>query len=212
MITQYPGVSVKNQERKHIEIGAMITLLAAIVSFYSIPDFSGSTVTEKVYIPPPVEMLSIPATSQPPEILAPLQPTLPVASENEEIDDPVNEIIVGLLPGLYLEPPPALEIPIIPFWAAEIKPEPIGGWGAINKYVIYPPIAIEARQEGRVTVTALIGIDGVVKEVEIKAGLPGTGLNEAAMAAVLQTPFSPAYQRDKPVPVYVDIPINFKLK
>jgi len=212
MIAQYPWVSVKNQERKHIEIGAIVTLLAAIVSFYSIPNFGNKITVEKPYVPPPVEVLSIPATSQPPEVLTPLRPTLPVESENEDIDIEMEGIILGDTPFEYFDEPPPLYIPEIPFWQAEVKPEPIGGTQAIMRNVVYPPIAIEARQEGRVTVEALIGIDGIVKEVSIYSGLPGTGLDEAAMAAVLKTPFSPAYQRDKPVQVRMFIPIIFRLK
>jgi protein TonB len=43
-------------------------------------------------------------------------------------------------------------------------------------------------------------------------GIPNTGLNEAAMAAIKKTRFKPAQQRDRPVGVYISIPVNFKLK
>jgi protein TonB len=195
MITQYPWISVKNQERKHIEIGAMVTLLAAIISFYSVPDFAARVIIEKPYVPPPVEVLSIPATIQPPEVLTPQRPTLPVESENDDI-----------------VPPPPQRDPTVPFYAIEVKPAPIGGLQAIINNAIYPPIAIEARQEGKVVVDALIGIDGIVKEVRVLKGMPGTGLDDAAMAAVLKTPFSPAYQRDKPVQVRMAIPVDFRLR
>jgi len=212
MLTQYPWVSVKNQERKHIEIGAMVTLLAAIISFYSIPDFGNGVIIEKPYLPHEVEIINIPATVQPPEIAEPLRPTLPIESENEDIDVDVETIIFGDTEFAYLEAAPPIYIPTIPFWKAEVKPEPIGGNQAIMRNVVYPRIAIEARQEGRVTVEALIGIDGIVKEVTVLKGMPGTGLDEAAMAAVFKTPFSPAYQRDKPVQVKMSIPIIFRLK
>ncbi|MBC8191148.1 MAG: energy transducer TonB [Candidatus Marinimicrobia bacterium] len=212
MLTQYPWVSVKNQERKHIEIGAMLTLLVAIITFYGVPDFNDAVIVEKPYVPPPVEVLSIPATIQPPEVLTPQRPAVPIPSENEEIDIAMDEINFDMDLYEYLLTPPPIEDPTVPFWKVEVKPIPVGGWGAISKYVIYPPIAIEARQEGKVTLEALIGKDGIVKEVKIIKGLPGTGLDEAAMAAVLQTPFEPAYQRDKPVLVWVNIPIDFKLR
>jgi protein TonB len=212
MMTQYPWVSVKNQERKHIEIGAMVTLLAAIVSFYSIPDFSRGVITEKPYTPPPVEVLHIPATIQPPQAIAPLRPTMPVESEIEDLDDPIDDIIIGTIPPIILTPPPPPEIPAIEFWAVEVKPFPIGGWGVINTNVIYPPIAIEARQEGRVVIKVLIGKDGIIKDAFVLSGLPGTGLDEAALIAVKNTPFNPAYQRDKPVEVSMAIPVDFKLR
>ena len=212
MLTQYPWVSVKNQERKHIEIGAMVTLLAAIISFYSIPDFNDRVITEKPYVPPPVEVLSIPATIQPPEVVKPLRPTMVVESEIEDIDVAMDEIFIDLGTYEFLLDAPAPQDPTVPFHAIEVLPEPIGGLQAIINNAIYPPIAIEARQEGKVVVEALIGSDGIVKEVIVIKGMPGPGLDEAAMAAVLNTPFSPAYQRDKPVQVRMAIPVDFRLR
>ncbi len=212
MISQYPWASVKNQERRHIEIGAIVTLLAAIISFYSIPDFADKVIIEKAYIPPPVEVLSIPATIQPPEIIAPPRPTMVIKGGEDDIDDDIDVISVGVEPGDYFDRPPPYVAPDADFYPYEFPPTPIGGVQAIMRNVIYPPIAIEARQEGRVTVEALIGKDGIVKEVKILKGLPGTGLDEAAMAAVLMTPFNPAYQRDKPVPVKMAIPVDFRLR
>ncbi len=212
MLAQYPWVSVKKQERKHIEIGAMVTLLGAIISFYSIPDFSDRVITEKPYVPPPVEVISIPATIQPPEVVEPLRPTMVVESETEDIDDFIDDINVGLTPPIILEPPAPPDIPPVDFWAVEEKPFPIGGWSVINKNVIYPPIAIEARQEGKVVIKVVIGKDGLVKDAYVLSGLPGTGLDEAALTAVLNTTFNPAYQRDKPVEVSMAIPVDFRLR
>ncbi len=212
MITQYPWVSVKNQERKHIEIGAILTLTVAIFSFYSIPDFGNTVIMEKTFTPPPVEVVSIPATVQPPEVVAPQRPTMVVESEVEDLDDLIDDIMVGIIPPILLTPPVPPELPPIDFYAVEVKPFPIGGWGAINKNVIYPPIAIEARMEGRVVIKFVIGKDGSVKDAVVISGVPGTGLNEAALAAVFKTPFNPAYQRDKPVEVSMSIPIDFRLR
>lgn len=213
MLAQYPGVSVKIQERKHIEIGFILTLTVAIISFYSIPDFNRQLITEKPYVPPPVEVVSIPATFQPPEVAEPMRPTLPVESESEDFADEVEAIVIGDdIDWDLLDEPPPPEIPTVPFWAVEIKPEPIGGWGVINQNVIYPPIAIEARQEGKVIIEFTIGKDGIVRDAIVLSGLPGTGLDEAALAAVRGTPFSPAYQRDKPVEVTMSIPVDFRLR
>jgi len=212
MLTQYPWVSVKNQERKHIEIGAMVTLLAAIISFYCIPDFGNNVIIEKPYLPHEVEIINIPATVQPPEIVVPKRPTMVVESPNDDIDDLPDDIMVGIAIFDVLLAPPAPQEPTVPFHAVEVKPEPIGGLQTIINNTVYPAIAIEARQEGKVVVEALIGKDGIVKEVRVLKGMPGTGLDEAAMAAVLKTLFSPAYQRDKPVQVRMAIPVDFRLR
>ena len=213
MITQYPWVSVKQQERKYLEIGTMITLLVAIISFYSVPQFQSSVTIEESYIAPAIEVIKIPATVQPPERVAPLLPKLPIPSAKDDVLEALpDDLIFSFADFQYLEKPDEPDMPIVPFWAVEVKPEPLGGWDEIKRNVIYPSIAIEARQEGKIVVEALIGINGVVKEATILIGLAGTGLDEAALAAVLKTPFSPAYQRDKPVQVKVAIPIEFRLK
>ncbi|MFB0515439.1 MAG: TonB family protein [Candidatus Neomarinimicrobiota bacterium] len=42
--------------------------------------------------------------------------------------------------------------------------------------------------------------------------MPNTGLDEAAAEAIKRTRFKPAKQRDRPVGVWISIPVNFKLK
>lgn len=213
MITQYSWASVKNQQRKHIEIGMMVSLGLAIITFYAVPDFGINAPVVEEYVPPLIEVFKIPATTQPPERVEPVKPSLPVESpEAPEMDDPLKWSLEykGVDVG-FLEPPePAL--PDIPFWAVEVKPAPIGGYPAILNNVVYPEVAKAAGVEGRVSVEALIWIDGSVKDVKIIKGVPRTGLDDAAVEAIYRTKFTPAYQRDKPVPVWMSISILFTLK
>jgi protein TonB len=51
-----------------------------------------------------------------------------------------------------------------------------------------------------------------VKETLILKGVPNTGLDEAAMDAIRRTKFHPAEQRERPVGVWISIPVNFRLK
>ena len=211
MITQYPWASVKAQERKHIEFGIMITMLIGIITLYSIPKLGNEVTYDLPYTPPAVEVISIPATIQPPERVEPMRPSIPVGVEKEDMAEemPWIDEYDG---GKYVDlAPPEEIIPNIPIWAVEIKPEPIGGYLALMRNVVYPEIAREAGMQGTVSLKALIGKDGVIKEVIVVKGLPKTGLNEAAIAAVYKTAFTPAYQRDKPVQVWMSIPIIFKL-
>ena len=213
MITQYPWASVKKQERKYIEISMMITMLIATITLYSVPQFNQKVVVEAAYIPPPIDIIKVPVTVQPPEIVEPRRPDMFVGSDDVDMDDAILDDFFSFEPTSFGDlTPPAPISAEVPFWAVEQEPIPVGGWNVINQNVIYPSIAIEARQEGKVTVEALIGIDGIVQEVRVLKGLDGTGLNDAALAAVLMTPFIPAYQRDKPVAVRVAIPIEFRLR
>ncbi|NOZ74928.1 MAG: M56 family metallopeptidase [FCB group bacterium] len=75
----------------------------------------------------------------------------------------------------------------------------------------YPKVAQAAGIEGLVIVQAFIDDQGIVKKTTILKGIPNTGLNEAAMEALKAVRFTPAMQKDKPVGVWISVPVNFKL-
>jgi len=63
-----------------------------------------------------------------------------------------------------------------------------------------------------VTVYAHINERGEVISTKILVPLGNSGCNEAAVAAIKAVRWKPAKQRDKPVSVWVSIPVRFKLK
>lgn len=73
----------------------------------------------------------------------------------------------------------------------------------------YPDIARDAGVEGTVQVQALVGKDGRVMKTQVTKGVPM--LNDAAEAAVKRWVFKPALSNNKPVVVWVAVPIAFKL-
>lgn len=95
------------------------------------------------------------------------------------------------------------------FVAVEEMPEPIGGLSSIQSKIVYPEIARRAGVDGKVFVLAFVDESGNVSNAEIVKGI-GSGCDEAAMDAVLQTKFKPGIQRGKPVKVKITIPIVFK--
>jgi protein TonB len=74
----------------------------------------------------------------------------------------------------------------------------------------YPELAKMSELEGVVMVQ--IGVDefGNVVEARVLQGIEG--LNQAAIDAVMQWKFTPAKQRDVPVPVRIVVPIRFVLR
>ncbi|MBD3368140.1 MAG: TonB family protein [Candidatus Eisenbacteria bacterium] len=74
----------------------------------------------------------------------------------------------------------------------------------------YPELAKMSELEGVVMVQ--IGVDefGNVVEAKVLQGIEG--LNDAAIEAVMQWKFTPAKQRDVPVPVRIVVPIRFVLR
>lgn len=74
---------------------------------------------------------------------------------------------------------------------------------------IYPDLAREAGVDGKVVVQALVGKDGKVKDVRVVKSIPM--LDEAAKVAVRKWIFKPALSNNKPVAVWVGVPVNFSL-
>lgn len=74
---------------------------------------------------------------------------------------------------------------------------------------VYPDIAREAGVEGTVLSRVLVGDDGFVKDMIIIQSVPM--LDEAAADAAWTAVFKPALQKDRPVAVWMVIPIEFSL-
>jgi len=95
----------------------------------------------------------------------------------------------------------------IPFLAYDTPPRLI-------KRVLpkYPEIAREAKAEGMVILRLLVDEKGNVVEAKVLKGDKNFGFEEAAIEAALKCKFTPAYQREKPVKVWVSFPVAFSLK
>ena len=95
--------------------------------------------------------------------------------------------------------------------APQEMPQPIGGLYSIQEKIVYPDSAKQKGVEGKVFLTAFINEAGNVVSVKVNRGI-GSGCDEAAMQAVLQTKFTPGKVNGKPVKVQIAIPIVFKLQ
>ncbi len=73
----------------------------------------------------------------------------------------------------------------------------------------YPDIARQANVDGTVLVQVLVGKDGKVKDTKVVKSVPM--LDAAAVAAVKQWVFKPALSNNKPVAVWVAVPMKFTL-
>jgi len=160
-----------------------------------------------------VEIEQIEQTQQIDRPPPPARPSVPVASESEDIaEDVVMEDFEFDDFEAWDAPPPPPDGPQVKFIPYDDPPVPIGGYSAIQRNVEYPPIAQEAGIEGTVIVQAFIDKAGRVTQTVILKGIPNTGLDEAAMDAIRKTRFKPAKQRDRAVGVWISIPVNFKLR
>jgi protein TonB len=137
------------------------------------------------------------------------RPKVAVAAPlTEALDEAVETISpTDFTEDLVRTQPSGPEIEVVPFYKAEIKPEPI-----YMPTPEYPQLAQKAGIQGTTVVEMLIDIDGSVMEVRITKSSGNQLLDEAAISSARACRFTPAKQREKLVRVWVVRPITFKLK
>ena len=74
---------------------------------------------------------------------------------------------------------------------------------------IYPGVAKQARIQGDVRIDAIIDAKGQVVEMKVLSGHPL--LATAALTAVQQWVYEPTYLNEQPVPVVLEVTVNFRL-
>jgi protein TonB len=82
--------------------------------------------------------------------------------------------------------------------------------GELQRRIKYPEIARRNNIEGTVVVRALVDKHGSVVQTHIDKS-DNQVLSDAAIDAVKATPFTPAIQNGTSVPVWVQIPVTFRL-
>jgi protein TonB len=117
--------------------------------------------------------------------------------------------VLGSIPNAAPPPPPVKE---------EKKAAPsrirVGGnvqqANLVKKVTpLYPPLAKQARIQGVVRFTAIIGKDGTIQNLQLVSGHPL--LVEAAKQAVSQWQYKPTLLNGDPVEVVTTIEVNFTL-
>ncbi len=99
------------------------------------------------------------------------------------------------------------EMEFVPY---DTPPEPEHGYNEIlhNLQVV---LKEKQKEDGTVIIQAFIDENGTVQETKIVKGLDNQKLNDAASKALMMTKFVPAMQGEKPVGVWISIPVNFTL-
>jgi len=212
--------SLKSKYPLALRTSLVVSLILLIGLMLLFPKFERQQTAleqKKIYI----EQEEVPITQQQIEQAAPpSKPTIPVEADEDDLAEDIDfemSSFEDYAPDWENPPPPpeqdqeegGRQVRFIPF---DEPPEPIGGFEAIQRNVVYPEIAQEAGITGTVVVQAYIDEFGKVRECNILKGIPNTGLNEAAIDAIKKTEFKPAKQRDRNVGVWISIPVIFKLK
>ena len=200
--------------RKRVEIGLMISLTFMIVLFqgWKVRRESAPGKKDMKLV---INVDHVPQTLQERRAPAPSRPSVPIASEEEDIpEDETIEYTNLDFEEVPLPPPPLAEeidesIPM--FIPHDEAPFPIGGYTAIQREVEYPEIGRKAGIEGTVLLHVRIEADGSVRHVKVLRALDIDSFTNAAIKAVKTVKWEPGKQRDQAIAVWVSVPIRFEL-
>ena len=214
MVHKNSKVDLRAKYKKVLELTLVISLLLCIFVFQAWKKFEYKK-AETILELQKIQAEEIPQTQQEKLPPPPSRPAIPIESESEDIpeDATMEETDIDFDEVPPPPPPPSEEggdqIKFIPY---DEPPNPIGGFSAIQKKLEYPEIARKAGIEGKVIIYAKINTQGVVISTKVIKALGNSGCNEAAIKAIKAVKWKPAMQRDKPVTVWVSVPVQFKLR
>lgn len=210
---QSSNSALKSSYKKTLELGIIGALVLCNVVFlvfrsYHLQAETTENKREPFVVEPPPNVQPPKAPTPPP------RPSTPVPSPDPEVPlDATIEPGMGI-DFIELPPPPGPppEDDIVPFWAVQEKPELIGGIASIRKYLTYPEMAQKMHLEGRTVVHVLVDRMGRPSQMIVLESAGFEPLDQAALKAISRLRWKPAMQRDKPVRVWVAIPVKFSLK
>ncbi len=207
-------LNLKDLYNRTIQAALVVALLICIAIFQSFKKFEYKPTRFKLQLEN-ITTIEIPQTVQERIVPPPSRPAIPIESERDDIPEDVtiseSELNFNEIPPP--PDPPTQEASVsFPFVAYDEAPQPLGGFAAIQKNLVYPELDRRAGIEGTVVVLAKVSETGEVVDTRVIVPLGSSGCNEAAIAAIKSVRWIPAKQRDVPVAVWISIPIRFKLK
>ena len=190
-----------------IRSAMLLSVILLILTFLVYPRYLGLIELEDIELQE-IIIENIPQTQQIEKPPPPARPSVPVESEDEDIADDltIEETDLDSFEA-WDAPPPPPDGPRVKFIPYDDPPQPLS-----SIRPVYPEIAQEAGIEGTVVVQVFVDLKGRVQDTLVLKGIPNTGLDEAAVAAIKKTRFRPARQRERAVGVWISIPVNFRLK
>jgi TonB family protein len=202
--------------KKALIVAVVFHLILGAIHFPSLmSDVQAEEKKNKVYVvqqvrfkpPPPKEEQQVPERKKKKVPIPDPTPDEPEPirmpeQEQPDIDLPDTDLVFDIPDG----PPPAEPEGPILVAGDVVAPEKLSA-----PQPVYTEMARKARIQGVVIVQAIIDKTGEVTNVKVLKGLP-MGLDVAAADAVKKWKFRPATLNGKPVDVYYNLTVNFRIQ
>jgi protein TonB len=188
----------------HFALFALFPQLTAEDFSYTPEEMENIDLPPEIDIPPPPEQISRPAT--------------PVVTEaNIDEDITISPTTFEDNPVENLPPPPEegegelSDQPV--FTPFEVAPQ-VTNASEVQRALMqnYPPLLRDAGIGGTVNVWFFIDENGRVQESQVNQSSGHPQLDQAALDVAEVYRFTPAKNREEPVPVWVSIPIRFEVR
>jgi protein TonB len=197
--------ALKDSRPRTLRLAFAGAVLIHAVAFLTVPNPEFAPYRLQAEGPPPIEPVNfvIPAPEPVEEVRK--RPAVRDFEPSDRADE--NATIDATVPALEDLLAPVIEEPVrrAPVTSFEVPPVPVH-----TVDPVYPDLARQAELEGTVGLVIVIDERGNVESAKVVSSVPG--LDEAAVAAVLQWKFEPARQRDVPVRVLVFQAVRFQLR
>lgn len=223
-IKKNPQVDLEKKRSLYFQVGLVITL-ALILFLFELKIMPSEDTSQFVSTATTVEEEIIPITKQEeiknlPPPPPPVTEVLQIVENNEQIENEAQIENTEADANTQIQAPVEVqeekeEEEVINFYVIEEKPEFPGGEAAMFQWIAnnikYPEIAKENNIQGKVFVQFVIGKDGKVTDVQVVRGVDPSLDKEAVRVIQSMPAWKPGKQRNKPVKVSFQLPINFKL-
>jgi len=218
-----PKADLESKKAIFFEIGLVIALLLALVSFnYKSYETKTFKIIQRKVQTAPEEIVPIteqkvkPPPPPPPKAVTQIK----IVSNNVKVNDNVDIDVEANMNTKVADYVPPEQEDSVPeqhiFVVVEQMPRFPGGQAALMKYLAthikYPELAKESGIQGRVFINFVVEPDGHIDHVKVLRGIGG-GCDEEAVRVVKSMPkWIPGKQRGKPVRVSFNLPVKFTLE